>query len=224
MNSTPVNLKRIDKFNWVVPAHDREIEKQLEHYGSLDIECFEQRIPELHGLLNGKTVVDIGAYTGDTALTFIKQGARCVYAFEAYLDAYCALCINCQGLNVEMYHEIMGDGRKVSLLTGTDVYPGMRYVQEGGSVHTAKLDDAELPPFQFLKIDVEGFEIAVLNGALATIKEYRPVILIEAFPECLKRYGNTVQDIHTTLEPLRYQLKPIGEENSVRWDYLATPL
>lgn len=46
-------------------------------------------------------------------------------------------------------------------------------------VHTHRLDDLDLGPIGFMKIDVEGHEAAVLDGALATIERDHPALLIE---------------------------------------------
>lgn len=40
------------------------------------------------------------------------------------------------------------------------------------------LDDFELDPY-FIKIDVEGFEIRVIEGALQTIEKHKPILLVE---------------------------------------------
>ena len=47
------------------------------------------------------------------------------------------------------------------------------------TVQTRRLDDEPLTNIGFLKIDVEGHEMAVLDGALATIGRDRPTLLIE---------------------------------------------
>jgi FkbM family methyltransferase len=46
-------------------------------------------------------------------------------------------------------------------------------------VPTRRLDDYDLPPIGFIKIDVEGHEEAVLNGAWALIARDRPCLMIE---------------------------------------------
>lgn len=47
------------------------------------------------------------------------------------------------------------------------------------TVPVKKLDSLSLPAPQFIKIDVEGYEWEVLQGAASTIKKYRPILFIE---------------------------------------------
>lgn len=47
------------------------------------------------------------------------------------------------------------------------------------SVNTRSIDSFSLNRLDFMKIDVEGMEIAVLNGAVKTISNLRPVMFIE---------------------------------------------
>ncbi|TAJ95132.1 MAG: FkbM family methyltransferase [Gammaproteobacteria bacterium] len=46
-------------------------------------------------------------------------------------------------------------------------------------VETKRLDDLDLGDIGFIKIDVEGFEQAVLEGAVETLRRCRPNLLIE---------------------------------------------
>ncbi len=46
-------------------------------------------------------------------------------------------------------------------------------------VDAVRLDELEMPPIGFIKIDVEGFELEVLKGAAATLQRDRPNLLIE---------------------------------------------
>jgi FkbM family methyltransferase len=46
-------------------------------------------------------------------------------------------------------------------------------------VDAVRLDEMNLPPIGFIKIDVEGFELEVLKGAAQTLRRDRPNLLIE---------------------------------------------
>ena len=49
-----------------------------------------------------------------------------------------------------------------------------------GSGRTSKrLDDYNFLNVDYIKIDVEGHELKVIKGAIATIEKYNPVIVIE---------------------------------------------
>lgn len=47
------------------------------------------------------------------------------------------------------------------------------------AIETRRLDDYDLGPIGFIKIDVEGHELAVLDGAAATLAAHTPNLLIE---------------------------------------------
>ncbi len=51
------------------------------------------------------------------------------------------------------------------------------------------LDSYKLKP-DIMKIDVEGFELEVLDGAIKTIKKYHPKIIIETHSRALEKHTN----------------------------------
>ena len=55
------------------------------------------------------------------------------------------------------------------------------------AVQTAKIDDLGSADIGFIKIDVEGFESAVLRGARQTIARDRPTIFVEIEEQHTKR-------------------------------------
>lgn len=69
------------------------------------------------------------------------------------------------------------------------------------TVTVRKLDDYGLTGVAFIKVDVEGHEVAVLQGAKDTIARNYPVLLIESEDRHRK---NAVADIRTFLEQLGY--------------------
>lgn len=61
-------------------------------------------------------------------------------------------------------------------LVGTaDLSRGLSTVE----VNTCRLDDLDLTPVAFVKIDVEGHELEVLEGARATLERDTPTVLVE---------------------------------------------
>lgn len=93
----------------------------------------------------------------------------------------------------------------------------------GKFVPLVTIDSLNLKNVSLMKIDVEGQENAVLDGAKETILRERPVILIEimgghdadtAPPEIRQKIQHTIQK----LEDLNYSVHKI-----VTHDYLAVP-
>ena len=60
-------------------------------------------------------------------------------------------------------------------------------------VETRRIDDYDLADVGFIKIDVEGHELAVLAGAAATLARHKPNLLIECNdehqPDAVERLG-----------------------------------
>jgi len=71
------------------------------------------------------------------------------------------------------------------------------------TLDSALRDDARLDSISLIKIDVEGFEMRVLRGAMQTIRRHKPRLLIEINPEAMSLAG-------THPEVLRKFLKSVG--------------
>src|SRR5207248_1693356 len=57
------------------------------------------------------------------------------------------------------------------------------------AVRTARVDDVVAGRISFMKIDVEGAELAVMRGAATTIDRYGPQLLFESTKENLSSFG-----------------------------------
>jgi FkbM family methyltransferase len=99
-------------------------------------------------------------------------------------------------------------------------------------VSTARLDDvipADFAP-AFIKIDVEGAEYAVLNGARDTLKRYKPTIWFEHDASCAY-FNSTSEQIWDLLNELKYRIfdsdgrGPINRaefgRNTRMWSFVA---
>lgn len=56
---------------------------------------------------------------------------------------------------------------------------GTYVIDNGGYLPMDTLDSFKLPRIDFLKIDVEGYELPMLQGAEETLKRTRPVVMVE---------------------------------------------
>lgn len=72
----------------------------------------------------------------------------------------------------------------------------------------------------FIKIDIEGYELPALNGLKNTIRQHQPVILIEIDANILKQTPFKQEDIVTFFNELGYKAKQIDHSSS---NYLMTP-
>lgn len=77
----------------------------------------------------------------------------------------------------------------------------------------------------FIKIDVEGFEPSVIQGALQLLKRDKPTLLIEIYPMLLARHGFTAADVINPLRAIGYSriTEAIGNSTEPRWDILCKP-
>jgi FkbM family methyltransferase len=69
------------------------------------------------------------------------------------------------------------------------------------TVRTERLDDALPAGFvpALVKIDVEGAELEVLDGAMATLATHRPVVVFEHGAGSADHYGTRPEDVHARL-------------------------
>ena len=71
-------------------------------------------------------------------------------------------------------------------------------------VMRARLDDLDTPPVGLMKIDVEGHEAAVLDGARQTIARDRPIMIIEIEE---RHTGQRIEDALDHVESFGYRAK-----------------
>jgi FkbM family methyltransferase len=149
----------------------------------------EQFLDEPYKCLSveGKDVVDIGAFNGDSAIYFSLKGAKRVYAFEPYPYAFNAAVQNIRLnnlRNIEIYNEALGGevgqvildehyrSHSKSILRKVQVGRKVTVATLGTLVHRFNLKDAAL------KIDCEGCEHQAFSSSdTATLNAFSQIIL-----------------------------------------------
>jgi FkbM family methyltransferase len=67
--------------------------------------------------------------------------------------------------------------------------------------------ERRLPPPDFIKLDVEGMELAALQGMTQTLKKYRPRLSIEMHGATMEEKAANVQRVVEFLETQRYNIR-----------------
>ena len=215
-----------------VTANDLILKIMREHGSFYELDVLER----LHEILNSRTqnsvAVDAGAFIGTHSLFFAKfLGFARVFAFEANPSTYAILKQNMEqnGLGEQVKCRNVGLGRMPGWgksLSENKKNLGMNTVvlvdESAGDTIAVTTIDTELhedqtSPVALIKIDVEGMELDVVQGALETIERDRPVLCIEAHSAgrlvsllwSLRKWKYTVADCLGVGAPT-YIMRPTG--------------
>ena len=116
--------------------------------------------------------IDCGAHRG-IVTNYLKTRFTHVVSIEPS-----ELADKISGDNVTVVKKALGDKfTRVGMEHGKH-NTGQRHVVLGSQYEMITLDSLELVP-DFIKIDVEGFEFFLLNGAEKTIRTHKPIIIFE---------------------------------------------
>lgn len=137
----------------------------------------------------GAICLDVGANVGDTAILFARS-ARHVYAFEPNPELFERFTSITQAYgNITLVPYAVSDRRQtVPLhLSGADITATAssldRVTDRSVDIDCVTLDEwcaeNQVAP-EFVKIDVEGHDVAVVKGASNLIARYRPTMVMEA--------------------------------------------
>lgn len=148
-------------------------------------------------------VLDIGANIG-IFTTKCANKCKCVYSFEPYIKNYELLIKN---ININNFYNVIpffiaisnnlgitkinwitpnnlgAIGLDISLDKDTNYCKYIKSISnnkiDNVDIMTNKIDNLNLGKVDFIKIDTEGCEILCIQGALNTLKKYKPIILME---------------------------------------------
>lgn len=139
------------------------------------------------------TVVDVGAFIGSHTLIFSKLAHKGkVIAFEPCRKPYEALVksiVHNNMDNITLHKNVVtnikdSDERMGSTYDGDSsiqrLRPRKKFL-EYETIKTTTIDSFNLDRCDLIKIDAEGAEYLVLEGAKNTINKHRPIIFFETF-------------------------------------------
>lgn len=161
----------------------------------------------------GDACVDAGAAIGDHTIAYIEKAgdSKLVHAFECNPLMLECLRYNCPGCHV--YPNALSDKFERLWFHQCDANAGGGHVdlnEAGGvAVEAVPLDSFHLPKVDYIKWDIEGYEVKALRGARETILRCRPKMMIEVIPGAIERAGDTVEQLYQELIATRYTWRAV---------------
>jgi FkbM family methyltransferase len=215
------------RMGWL--AHALKAATQQHH-----LELREAFRPHIHA---DAVVFDVGAHAGQFSKLFAAMAPRGqVFAFEpsGYARSILGPALRWNRVrNVEIVPYGLSDADGTSVLhtpikrrgqlgyglahLGDDT--GTRATNDQ-TIHLTTMDgfvaERGLNRLDFIKADVEGWELNMLKGGVGALTVFRPVLFLEVVASSLARAGAAPADIWAQLEPLGYHaakapdFQPVG--------------
>jgi FkbM family methyltransferase len=185
---------------------------------------------------------NIGVYTIQAANAVGENGK--VYAFEPMRKTFDMLSRTVAANGFEKRCMLFNEGLGAGMGSGSfhlnshATNPGSSYISigsEGERIQIRPIDSIDYDcPIRFIKIDVEGFEPHIINGARQTIARHGPVILTEFFPRSLREIGGVSGERYVAmLEEIGYSMTVFSDngerdvvtsDNAARFDDITSPI
>jgi len=171
-------------------------------------------------LAPGWTVLDVGAHIGYYSLLCAKALGRngSVYAFEPCPSTFIRLRRNLDlnpDLNVHAQAMALADRTEHLCMSEADSSnTGTSFVMgkdaRNLSIPVTTLDEfvreRRLARVDFIKVDVEGYEMKLLAGADDTLARFRPRLMVEVNPDALIRFDSSAENLMQALRARNYSI------------------
>jgi FkbM family methyltransferase len=219
-----------------------------------DVMDYEQLLETFYKsfLRPGDVAIDVGAHTGRHTLPIecaVTPGGK-VFAFEPLPSARTQLerAVAGRSPSVTVFPYALADrDGEDEFVVAVDLpaYSGLktRIYDHPTRVERIRVDVRALDGIfgdtdrlDYIKIDAEGGELAILRGAMGLLERFAPVVTFEFGANSLASYGITVDDMADFWADKRYVIydilgRPLDSATFVKsaihqevWDYVALPM
>ena len=173
-------------------------------------------------------ILDIGANYGQMSIEFSKiSTGTTVFAFEAQKMVYEVLEKNIianQSSNVKSFYNAVYDTNNIDLIfPEVDLVKFSTYgsygldlkAKAGNAVKSITIDSLRFDaPISFMKIDIQGSDLAAMKGAVNTISKHKMPIIFEYEEQFQTDFNTSFQDYVDFVDSINYKfLKTVQEIN-----------
>jgi FkbM family methyltransferase len=163
-----------------------------------------------------RVVVQAGGHVGVWPKWLASRFEQ-VYTFEPQADNFEALMRNVKETNVVRLHGALGDaGGAVGIRVSEKNIGGHRVIPGGTDVTLYRIDDLRLEHCDLIVLDVEGYELHAIRGAVETLDQCSPVLMFEDLGHIEKHGFGSKADLVDLLSSHGYR-KVGAVSNDVVW-------
>lgn len=165
-----------------------------------------------------EVIVDLGAYTGDTVLSYIhnygENSYKKIYCYEITPNTFEVLKENLKNYpNIECRQKGIGDEITTMTISNNEECSSANTLKEdeNGPILVTTLDQDIEESITLIKADIEGFEQKAIKGCVGHIKKDHPKLLISVYHnnEDLWKLAKMIYEIHDDYKfYLRYNSYP----------------
>ena len=187
---------------------------------------WEEHLEDVYreSLSNGGTYLDIGGNIGLHVLRAHRLGASKIYAFEPNPNTFDILSLNMKinGIHEGFFHHALGEKNGVIGMNISDFPAGMARIENTGDklievpIKTLNRFAEDNPNLKFeklslVKIDVEGHEGEVINGAMDFLKHHSDFNVVIEFgsPSSILAIQSLDQHFTFSMKLYRWMQSPI---------------
>ena len=223
----PFRCTDVNKKSFILTDNDTIISNELKKGNEWEpymLEYFQKYIK------HNSTVIDIGSNIGTHTINIAKMFPdTIIHAFEP----------------LDLHYDILNQNIKINNLSNVTTYKkglsnkkgvmyepninfckpdnfggfGLQEQKSNKPVDIITLDSLSIENISFIKCDVEGHELNVLEGAIETIEKNKPTLIVEVWQQNHKFFFNS--NLYKKLKSMNYKDKQISNMHGV-CDYIFT--
>lgn len=161
----------------------------------------------------GENVFDCGSAEGIFSLLTYERAGK-VLAFEPLQDYYSALEQTFNNVrNVKIINSALGDKIGETFLTNGGIASTVSELETEFKIEINTLDSFsfhENIEVNYIKADIEGYEMKLLKGAQEVIFKYKPKIAVTIYHQ-QNNYHEIIEFLKKTLPSYKFKLKGVAE-------------